>query len=134
MTKYKLAYHLPTFEKGEIFILDDDGNLRRESDGMPAYLRRTIEKFPEILTKWFVPTVRDGLTKEAFKKYLDENPDQRFFQAIRNFAREYLGDEFNFIYASDRPHENYIQHYEGFQDTYPFECDAIHEILKEKEE
>lgn len=29
--------------------------------------------------------IRDQKTKEAFIKYLEENPEQRFWQAIRNF-------------------------------------------------
>ena len=125
MTKYKLVHDLPTFEKGEVFILDDGGTLRRESDGMPAYLRRTIEKFPDILTKWFVPTVRDGLTKEAFKKYLDENPNQRFFQAVTNFAGEYLSDDFKYVYVSKKPLDFYVQHYDKFRDSFPIECDEL---------
>lgn len=125
MTKYKLAYPLPTFEKGEIFILDDDGTLRRESDGVPAYLRYTIERFPDILTKWFIPITRDGLTKEAFKKYLDENPDQRFFQAVTNFAGEYLSDDFKYVYVSKKPLDYYVQHYDKFRDSFSIECDEL---------
>lgn len=125
MTRYKLAHDLPTFEKGEVFILDDEGNLRRESDGLPAYMRNTIEKFPDILTKWFIPTVRDGLTKEAFKKYLDENPDQRFFQAITNFAGEYLSDDFKYVYVSKKPLDFYVQHYDKFKDSFSIECDEL---------
>lgn len=137
MKYYKLKKELPTFKEGELFYINDFGSLVRVKDGLTAYYCTTIDKFPNILKDWFVEVPapeRDSKTKYAFMEYISDHKEERFFQAVRNFAREYLGDEFNFIYASDRPHENYIQHYEGFQDTYPFECDAIHEILKEKEE
>lgn len=31
--------------------------------------------------------IRDEKTKKAFIKYLEEHPDERFWQAIRNFWR-----------------------------------------------
>lgn len=53
MKRYKLKKDLPTFKTGEIFYLSDSGNLIRESDNIPAYSWSTINKFPNILTKWF---------------------------------------------------------------------------------
>jgi glycosylphosphatidylinositol transamidase (GPIT) subunit GPI8 len=133
MKYYRLVKDLPTFKKGTIFYTNEHGSLVSTKDHIVAYVGATIAKFPNILKDWFkeVPAPeRDKMTKWKFFEYLQSHEDERFFQAVRNFAREYLGDEFSFIYASKKSHENYIQHYEGFQDTFPFECDAIHELLK----
>lgn len=136
MKYYKLKKDLPTFKKGELFYINDFGNLVRVKDDLTAYCCTTIDKFPNILKDWFeeVPApVRDGKTKQAFIEYINSHEYERFFQAVRNFAQLYLGDEFNFIYASKKSHENYIQHYEGFQDTFYFECDQIHKLKEEEE-
>ena len=137
MKYYRLKKDLPTFEEGEIFFIDGRGHLiSRAHQNIVAYSGSTLAKFPGILKDWFeeVPApTRDLKTKVAFEAYMTLHPDERFFQAVRNFARKYLGDDFSFIYASKKSHENYIQHYEGFQDTFYFECDQIHELLKEEE-
>ena len=136
MKYYRLTKDLPTFKKDQIFYLNEYGSLVSNEGDIVAYAWSTIAKFPNILKDWFeeVPAPeRDSKTKHAFMEYISDHKEERFFQAVRNFAREYLGDEFNFIYASERPHDNYIQHYEGFQDTFPFECDEIHDVLKEGE-
>lgn len=41
-------------------------------------------------------TMRDQKAKEDFIKYLEEHPQERFWQAVRNFQH------FNFIYASNK--------------------------------
>ena len=137
MKYYRLKKDLPTFKQGELFYTDDEGSLIRTDDDLMAYYYKTIEKFPNILVDWFEEApapVRDLKTKTAFEAYMTLHPEDRFFQAVRNFARVYLGDGFNFIYASKRPLEYYVQHYDKFQDTFPFECDAIHKILEEDDE
>ena len=136
MKYYKLKKDLPTFKKGELFYIDDFGSIHRVKDNLMVYYHTTMDKFPNILKDWFEEApapVRDGKTKQAFIEYLNSHEYERFFQAVRNFAQLYLGDEFNFIYASKKPHENYIQHYEGFQDTFYFECDQIHKLNEEEE-
>lgn len=133
MKYYKLKKDLPTFKKGELFYMDDSGSLARVKDDLMVYYYKTIKKFPSILEDWFaeVPApVRDGKTKQAFIEYLNSHEYERFFQAIRNFAQLYLGDEFNFIYASKREQEYYKQHYDKFEDTFYMECD---DMLKEEE-
>jgi hypothetical protein len=40
-------------------------------------------------------TVRSAETKEAFINYLEEHPEERFWQAVRNFSG------YSFILASD---------------------------------
>lgn len=133
MKYYKLKKDLPTFKKGELFFISDYGNLISCKDkNVIAYTDTTLTKFPNILRDWFeeVPApVRDGDTKRAFIKYLNGHKNERFFQAVRNFAKEYLGDDFNFIYASKTLQEYYVQHYDKFEDTFYMECDRIHEIL-----
>ena len=137
MKYYQLKQDLPTFKKGHIFYLNEYGSLVSNDEHIVAYSWSTIAKFPNMLDEWFteVPAPeRDGKTKHAFMEYVSEHKEERFFQAVRNFAREYLGDEFSFIYASERPLEDYVRHYDNFQDTFPFECDAIHEQLMEDED
>lgn len=137
MKYYKLIKDLPTFKRGEIFFIDGRGHLiSRAHENVVAYTGATIALFPDILKDWFreVPAPeRDSKTKYAFMKYISDHKEERFFQAVRNFAKDYLGDDFGFIYSSKRPLEYYIQHYDKFQDTFYMECDAIHE-LEEGEE
>lgn len=135
MKYYKLKKDLPTYNEGELFYTDDNGSIIRVEDDLMAYYHKTVSKFPNILKDWFeeVPVPeRDEETKHAFVEYLNEHREERFFQAIRNFAGEYLGDYFSFIYSSKRPLENYLQHYDGFIDTFYLECDSVHEA-KDKE-
>lgn len=137
MKYYRLRRDLPTFKKGQIFWMNEYGSLISNDDNIVAYTGSTIAKFPNILKDWFeeVPAPeRDKNTKYAFVEYLNGHKEERFFQAVRNFAGEYLGDDFNFIYACDRPLDDYVRRYDKFQDTFPFECDEIHNILKEEEE
>lgn len=61
--------------------------------------------------------MRDRKTKEQFVQYLNENPDLRFFQAIRNFTMIYLNGHSNFICSSS---EKYL-----FEDTFNWECDEM---------
>ena len=41
--------------------------------------------------------IRSEKTKKAFIKYLKENPDERFWQAVRNFSK------YDFIVGVNRP-------------------------------
>ena len=138
MKYYQLTKDLPTFKKGEQFFVNDYGQLIScAHEGVVAYSAHTLKRFPDVLKDWFVEVpapVRDLKTKTAFEAYMTLHPEDRFFQAVRNFARVYLGDEFSFIYASEKPLDYYNRHYDKFQDTFPFECDAIHEILEEDDD
>lgn len=138
MKYYQLEKDLPTFKKGELFYVNEYGQLIScEHEGVMAYHGTTIAKFPNILEDWFreVPAPeRDSKTKQAFMEYISDHKEERFFQAVRNFAREYLGDDFSFIYASKNPLEDYVQHYDKFQDTFNFECDWIHELVSDEED
>lgn len=60
--------------------------------------------------------IRDGKTKQLFIKYLEEHPDERFMQAVRNFVGV------PFLAATNSTPE------EG--DTFYWECD---EVLKDKQ-
>lgn len=129
MKYYKLIKDLPTFKAGELFCIAPSGSLVNVPNNVVAYSMTTLEKFPNILKDWFVEVpepIRDNKTKEAFIEYLDKHKDERFFQAIRNFAGEYLGDEFNFIYSSKMAID--VSH-----DTFYLECDRLHELKKEEE-
>lgn len=129
MKYYKLVKDLPTFKKGELFFVDGRGHLIScAHEGIVAYTDITLKRFPNILKDWFVEVPapeRDSKTKYAFMEYISDHREERFFQAVRNFAREYLGDDFNFIYASKRPLDDYIQHYDKFCDTFYLECDEL---------
>lgn len=133
MKYYKLAKDLPTFKKGELFYIDDSGSLCRAKDDIMAYYHTTVAKFPNILEEWFyeVPAPeRDSNTKHAFMKYLSDHREERFFQAIRNFADDYLCCDGSlnciaYIKADDYNVQN------SPIDTFYWECD---EMLKEDDE
>lgn len=127
MKYYRLTKDLPTFKKGQIFHLNEYGSLVSNDVGVVAYSWSTIAKFPNILKDWFeeVPApVRDLKTRVAFEAYMTLHPDERFFQAVRNFTRKYLDRTANFIAVSDNAVAG------SFVDTFHWECD---EMLKEEE-
>ena len=54
MKRYKLLKDLPTFDKGDIFRIDEDsGCLIREKDGVVAYAPYTLGKFNILDSGWF---------------------------------------------------------------------------------
>ena len=53
MKRYKLLKNLPTFNKGDIFRLTENGSLERESDRTIAYMASTLEKFNILDSEWF---------------------------------------------------------------------------------
>ena len=61
--------------------------------------------------------IRDEKTKQLFIKYLEEHPDERFMQSVRNF----IGAPF-LVVTGSVPKEG--------KDTFYWECD---EMLKEDE-
>lgn len=67
--------------------------------------------------------MRDRKTKEQFVQYLNENPEQRFFQAIRNFTLENLNKYSSFICS--------ITCDGSFEDTFNWECDKMLESKSE---
>lgn len=134
MKYYKLKRDLPTFNEGDIFYIDDFGNLVSNRELVVAYSSYTISKFPNILVDWFkeIPEPeRDSKTKHAFIEYINNHKDERFFQAIRNFTRHYLDTNNTdvktpFIIASDMPPKALYE-----EDTFYWECDNM---LKEDDE
>lgn len=58
---------------------------------------------------------RDGYTKLAFMAYLKNHPDERFFQAIRNFCGYMITNKVNFIGISADGKK--------YKDTFYIECD-----------
>ena len=67
--------------------------------------------------------MRDRKTKEQFVQYLNDNPEQRFFQAVRNFTLENLNKYSSFICSTSGDG--------SFEDTFNWECD---EMLENKNE
>lgn len=67
--------------------------------------------------------MRDRKTKEQFVQYLNENPEQRFFQAIRNFTLENLNKYSLFICSTTGDG--------SFEDTFNWECDKMLENKSE---
>ena len=54
MKRYKLLKDLPTFNKGDIFRIDEDsGCLIRGKDGVVAYAPYTLKKFNILDSDWF---------------------------------------------------------------------------------
>lgn len=130
---YRLRKDLPTFKKGELFYMDDYiddwGSLYRVSDDLMAYYHTTVAKFPNMLEDWFeeVPApARDVKTKAAFGAYMALHPDERFFQAVRNFTNLYLDREVDRVCC----HRSYRKA-EWCDDTFYWECD---DMLKEHDE
>lgn len=130
MKYYQLVKDLPTFKKGELFYINDYGQLMSyKHRNVVAYSALTIKEFPNILKDWFeeVPEPeRDEVTKQAFMEYLSENKQERFFQAVRNFAIEYLGDDFCFIFYTKYADIDNDKIY----DTFYLECDRLHEMRR----
>jgi hypothetical protein len=57
--------------------------------------------------------IRSNKTKKAFIKYLEKNPDLRFWQAVRNFSK------YNFILGSNVPvREIDDENVSGIEDTF----------------
>lgn len=68
---------------------------------------------------------RDKMTKWKFFEYLQFHRDERFLQAVRNFTKEYIDDDANFLFVSKHSLEDYIRHYDKFYDTFYWECDSM---------
>lgn len=128
MKYYRLKKALPTYEKGELFYVNEYGDLTSNKNHMVVYMASTIAESPNILKDWFekIPApVRDLKTKIAFEAYMTLHPDERFFQAVRNFTRRYLntkgtGVDKPFIIASDLPPTELYE-----DDTFHWECDEM---------
>lgn len=82
MKRYRLKKALPTFKAGEVFVLWDSiegPGLFRESDGIMAYHRKTLDKFPNILEEWFEeirpvgPLIKDEKIRKAVKVWAEAN-------------------------------------------------------------
>ena len=133
MKYYRLKRDLPTFNEGELFYVDDSGNLCRVEDDMFAYYHTTVAKFPNILEDWFkeIPEPeRDSKTKHAFMKYLSDHKEERFFQAVRNFADDYLRCDGSLNCIAYIKADDYNAHNSSV-DTFYWECDKM---LKENDE
>lgn len=133
MKYYQLKKDLPTFKKGQIFYLNEFGFLvSKGEEPVVAYAASTLAKFPNILKDWFreVPAPeRDSKTKYAFMEYLSDHREERFFQAVRNFANDYLRYEgFLNCIASIKAEDYDVQN--PPVDTFYWECD---EMLKGEE-
>lgn len=54
MKYYKLLKDLPTFKAGDLFFINpEQGCLVQKDSLILAYAKKTLEKFPNILTDWF---------------------------------------------------------------------------------
>ena len=72
------------------------------------------------LEDWFEPapaSIRDVRTRAAFEAYLQLHPDERFFQAVRNFTGAHLKSDSNFVSVGSKPEE--------LEDTFYWECDDM---------
>lgn len=63
--------------------------------------------------------IRDDRTKQLFIKYLEEHPDERFMQAVRNF----IGAPFLTV-TGQTPRDG--------EDTFYWECDELLPEILEK--
>ena len=84
--RYRLIKYLPTFKEGDEFFLDPQGSLwlDQEIDGRPctsrvmAYSHKALEKFPNILEKWFEP-IEEVKVEPLIK-------DEKICKAVRAWA------------------------------------------------
>lgn len=67
--------------------------------------------------------IRDKETKDKFIEYLQNNPEQRFFQAVRNFTSENLNKYSSFICSTSGDG--------SFEDTFYWKCDKMLENKSE---
>lgn len=127
MKRYRLKKDLPTFQEGELFHTDEQGNLWRDKgqkgnhwqEEVMAYNHRTIERFPDILTDWFEEyEERDPLSKEALIEYLHANPEQRLMEAVCNFVELKLNPDIETLTAE-------LQGNPEPDDTFNWECDQM---------
>lgn len=74
MKYYKLKKDLPTFKAGDLFILQDDGNLWHSTGGrhvdVMAYAKKTLELFPNILKDWFEPAPEPLIKDEEIISFI----------------------------------------------------------------
>lgn len=98
---------------------DESGSRAIKSIKMPSERLDKLKPYH----KYNIFGERDAFTKHLFFKYLDSHPDERFFQALRNFSREHFG-EFSFIgHSADG---------EKYKDTFYLECDELLHKTNEK--
>lgn len=99
MKRYKLRRDLPTFKAGDIFYINENDNLIRESDNVPAYDWLTLKKFPNILTDWFEeikePLIKDEKNRKAFLAWAEVNDIPRNATTIEYQLYEYKGRTFS---------------------------------------
>lgn len=85
MKYYRLKKELPTFKKGELFFINNYGQLAScEHEGVVAYSAATLKRFPNVLEDWFeeVPAPeRDTNTKREFFESENEKLRRAFIVA-----------------------------------------------------
>lgn len=69
--------------------------------------------------------IRDQKTKEAFIKFLNDNPDLRFWQAIRNFST------YDFILGWEAEEFDFSKLPEGCVDTFYIEEDKDIQVKRD---
>ena len=74
---YKLKTDLPTLKAGDLFYLDQNGNLCHKETGIIEYHYITLEKFPDALEKFWEPV------EEEFKRWQACYGD-KFYSATLN--------------------------------------------------
>lgn len=70
---YKLKTDLPTLKAGDLFYLDQNGNLCHKETGIIEYHYITLEKFPDALEKFWEPV------EEEYKRWRAKNGEPYFY-------------------------------------------------------
>lgn len=60
---------------------------------------------------------RNNKLLESFTKYCKENPQERFWQALRNWAKDTFNPKLNYILTAERNTQNMVG-YENLRDTF----------------
>lgn len=121
LTKLPKITHLIRYgddseEINEIVVIGVDENGQRQIKSFKAE-RDQIGSMVKPYVKYDIEKSRDQLTKRLFIEYLDTHTDERFFQAIRNFAMSTLEMGATFVGVSSDGMD--------YKDTFYVECDDI---------
>lgn len=116
---YRLCKDLPTFNRGELFYIDDSGNLCRSKDNILAYSHTTITKFPNIIDEWFrklelkEPCIIDRKIRKFVRDWASFNKIKEAF-----VDAEYCNDAWYEIHGKDEENCNWkIEIHASYSET-----------------